>query len=93
LEFLQVVVDNIIHTLSLWYHLLYLYKILGSDHDDLRAILLVSWMSLMSSMLLLTWWVHRRSMNWSHSFQPLSSLILFSDAIGNENKKERCREV
>ena len=70
--FLQVGVDNAIHGICLWYHLVHLSSIAGMGACLLVPLL--SWVSLVSLMILLTCWVHKRHMSWSHFFRSLSSL-------------------
>lgn len=66
--FLQVMLDIAIHGISLWYHLVYLLYITEMTIFLLPQLLLLT---LVSSMILLTYWVHARHMSWSHFFRSL----------------------
>lgn len=70
--FLQVVFDNTIHCVSLWYHLVHVSNIPGME---IYPSPFVSWLVLFTSMVLLTFWVHKKWMSWANFFNPLLSLI------------------
>ncbi len=68
--FLQVIIDTVIHAISLWYHLDYL-SIIIEAHGSLFPLL--SWLSLVSLMMLVTCRVHKHCMSWDHFFSSLRS--------------------
>mmetsp|Transcript_69364 Transcript_69364/g.103191 ORF Transcript_69364/g.103191 Transcript_69364/m.103191 type:complete len:244 (+) Transcript_69364:298-1029(+) len=60
--YVQVAIDNIIHSASLWYHLEYLLRqVLGTDTSTWAT-----WAGLIVAMLILTYWVHKDEMSIQH---------------------------
>lgn len=70
--FLQVMFDNTIHVVSLWYHLVHVSNISGMEHYPSP---LVTWVMLFILMVLLTIWVHKKHMSWCHFFKPLLKIL------------------
>lgn len=59
---LQVAVDNSIHLTCLWHHVKYVTTATGLDCS------LALWINLVTSMILLTYWVHRDEVSWKYFF-------------------------
>ncbi len=73
---LQVMVDILIHSTSLRYHLKYMLSSHVAIHQIEDAIPWLYWSALMLSMLFLTYMVHKDEMHWSYFFTPfLTSMI------------------
>jgi len=73
---LQVMVDILIHSTSLWYHLKYMLSSHVAFHQIEGASPWLYWSALMLSMLFLTYMVHKDEMHWSYFFTPfLTSMI------------------
>lgn len=62
---LQVSVDTTIHCMQLWYHIKYLHHAVNKN-DDSSLFPFLSWTALFTLSVLLTCWVHRDEMSWSH---------------------------
>mmetsp|Transcript_23441 Transcript_23441/g.32865 ORF Transcript_23441/g.32865 Transcript_23441/m.32865 type:complete len:225 (+) Transcript_23441:47-721(+) len=64
--YLQVIVDNIIHSISLWYHLKYFLSHLVQIDTSPWLI----WVPLITSMLLMTYWVHIDEISFKYFLTP-----------------------